>query len=140
MNVMRNWYDQILTFQKLLDCWRLNNLTLFSKVNSTQTKTISKLVFSIQMQSTMDILSKTIEKLVFKYIWGEVDKILCRSLICSMENERMNRIDLDSFILSLKAAWMNQFSCNRNWTYRPKYYLNKIAPCSLILRMNFKQI
>ena len=24
-------------------------------------------------------------------------------------------IDLDSFILSLQAAWMNRFSCNRDW-------------------------
>ena len=56
-----------------------------------------------------------------------------------MENGGMNMIDLDSFILSLKAAWMNRFSCNRDWPYLPKYYLNKIAPCSLLLRMNFEQ-
>ena len=56
----RNWVDKLVTFQKLLDCWKLKNLTLYIKVNFIRTMAISKLIFSVQMLPTPDTLLKKI--------------------------------------------------------------------------------
>ena len=135
----KNWEDKLIIFQKLLDSWRLKSLTLYTKVNFLKTMALSKLVFIVQMQTTPTEILKRIEKLIFNFLWGKIDKIRRRSLICSMENGGLNMIDLNSFFLALKATWLHRLSCNRTWTYLAKFYLNKIAPSNILLKMNFEQ-
>ena len=47
---------------------------------------ISKLILSVQMLPTPDAQLKKIEKLIFNFLWGKVDKIRRRSLIEKMED------------------------------------------------------
>ena len=135
----RNWDEKIITFQKLLDCWRLKNLTLYSKVNFIKTMAISKLTFSMQMLPAPFEILKKVEKLIFNFLWGKVDKIRRRSLICPMEEGGLNMLDCQSFFLSLKATWINRLSSNRAWTYLPKFYMDKIAPSHVLLTMSFEE-
>ena len=100
---------------------------------------ISKLTFSMQMLPAPFEILKKVEKLIFNFLWGKVDKIRRRSLICPMEEGGLNMLDCQSFFLSLKATWINRLSSKRAWTYLPKFYMDKIAPSHVLLTMSFEE-
>ena len=105
MNVKKkNWDDKLIGFQKLLDCWRSKNITLFSKVNFIKTFAISKLVFPAIMLPWPPNLIKIVDKSIYHFLWGKQDKICRRSLICPLIEGGLNMIYVSSFFESLKAT------------------------------------
>ena len=136
----KNWDDKLLSFQKLLDCWRSKNITLFSKVNFIKTFAISKLVFPAIMLPLPSDLIKRVEKLIFNFVWGKQDKIRRRSLICPLTLGGLNMIDVGSFFQSLKATWIHRFRSDKDWTFISNYHMNKLAPLNIILKMSFQDL
>ena len=49
-------------------------------------------------------------------------------------------IEMESFFLSLKAAWAARLvNTSYPWAYIAKHYLNKLAPFSIIYNMSFQE-
>ena len=65
-----NWTSKLEKFQKILDCWRTRDLTLFVKAEIIKTLALSKLIFSANMLSLPIGICKQVEMLIDKFLWS----------------------------------------------------------------------
>ena len=47
-------------------------------------------------------------------------------------------IDVSSFFESLKATWIHRFKDEKDWTFIPNYYMNRLAPFDITLQISFQ--
>ena len=135
----KNWIDKLEKFQKLLDCWRLRDLTLFGKVLIIKTLAVSQLVFSATCCPVRDETKKQIVKLMYQFLWHKRDRIKRAALICDFNEGGIRMIDIDSFFDALKAAWITRIikSTGESWSILPKYYYSKLGPNFMPFKVNF---
>ena len=105
-----NWLDKLEIFQKLLDCWRLRDLTLFGKVTVIKTLGISKLVSSATCCCVTNDTIKDINKLIYNFLWHKTDRIKRNVLINNYEDGGINMLDTESFFNALKASWVKRLN------------------------------
>ena len=135
----KNWIDKLEKFQKLLDCWRLRDLTLFGKVIIIKTLAISQLVFSATCCPVTDETKKQIVKSIYQFLWHKRDRIKRTSLICDQNEGGIRMLDIDSFFDALKAAWVKRIinSDGESWSILPKDYYGKLGPRCMPFKVNF---
>ncbi|MCP3887294.1 MAG: hypothetical protein GY702_00255, partial [Desulfobulbaceae bacterium] len=124
-----NWTSKIEELQKLLDSWRTRNLSLQGKILIIKTLALPKLVYSASMLEIPDNIVKKINKIIYTFLWGKVDKIERNVLINDYENGGLRMIDIESHFMSLKAAWIPRIYNNSNdtWTHIPLTYIQNIT-------------
>ena len=137
-----NWTSKIEEMQKLLDCWRSRDLTLFGKITIIKCLALSKLVHSAQNTEYPEEIGKNITKMFFDFIWNKNDRIKRATVIAPIEKGGLNMVDIESFFLSLKATWMDRiFSDTQNtWSSIIKKYLEDIAPLCLLRNMKLNSL
>ena len=136
-----NWDNKLESFQKLLDCWRIKNMTIFSKINYIKTFALSRINFVASMLEVPCDFIKKIDKIIYSFIWGKRDKIRRRSLICPLEEGGLNMLDSESHFLALKAAWVYRLtSCNKPWNFIGQSHLKSFAPNCVLLNMSFSEL
>ena len=74
--IPQNWITKIEQMQKLLDSWRTRNLTLQGRILIIKTLAISKLVYSSSLLPLPDGIVKSVNKLLFKFLWGNSGEML----------------------------------------------------------------
>ena len=83
-------------------------------------------------------LIKRVEKSIYNFLRGKKDKICRRSLICPLIEGSLNMIDVSRFFKSLKAIWIHRFKDEKDWTFIPNYFINRLAPFNITLQMSFQ--
>ena len=134
-----NWTSKLDKMQKLLDSWRTRKLTIMGKILIIKTLVLPKIIYSATMLPTPDFLTKTVNKLMYNFIWGKRDKIKRLILINKYENGGLNMIDLDSHLNAIKAAWVPRIykgNVNSSWKLLPLEYINHVTK-GYIQYMNF---
>ncbi len=139
--IKKNWTDKLESFQKLIDSWRKRKLTLFGKVIVIKTLALPKLIFSASMLPLPDGFIKKVNVILYKYIWGNSEKIKRQVCINNLSKGGLGMIDLQSHFEALKASWINRIydGSNLSWAVMPNYYINKVT-CGLLGEMNFKSV
>jgi hypothetical protein len=101
-----NWLSKIEKMQKCLDYWKHRKLTLYGKVYVIKTYALSKIVFPASVLSVPNEIKKQIKDAVYTFLWGNRDRIKRTTIANDLINGGLNMIDIDSFLMSLKAAWV----------------------------------
>ena len=84
-------------------------------------------------------IQKELESKCFKYICnGKPDKVKRNTLIGDFEKGGLKIIDIDSYVISLKASWVSRLADSKfsNWKLIPLKYLNVFGKLWLIFKMN----
>ena len=76
------------------------------KDSSAKTFLIPKLLYvSSIIQTPMEII-KRMERMIFKFLWKEPDKVTRNSVINSIKNGGFNLIDIETQIKALRLSWI----------------------------------
>ena len=139
-----NWTSKLEKMQKLLDSWRTRKLTLLGKILIIKTLALPKIVYTATMLPVPQFVTKSLNKMLYSFIWGKRDKIKRLVMINKYENGGLNMIDIESHLSAIKAAWIPRIYCNYDnrdeiWKTLPKLYIDK-ATLGHIDNMNFTKI
>ena len=136
-----NWTNKLEEMQKLVDNWRIRKLTLYGKICIIKSLLIPKIIFVALLLPIPENMVKDVNKILYKFIWGNTDRIKRRVLINKKVNGGLQMMDIESQFYSLKAAWMPRISMNQNliWSKLATYFMEKIAPINVIKQMSFTE-
>ena len=121
----KNWLNKLDQLQKLLDVWRIRNLTIFGKVIILKSFAIPKFIYTATMLNLPTEILKKVEKLCFGFIWNSNEKIKRNTLIGPIVEGGISMIDLELQVKSLMAAWIPRIlkSQDKPWTIYAQYYI-----------------
>ena len=133
-----NWLEKINKLEKTLDSWKKRKLTLFGKITVIKSLAISKLIYSASILPYNSDLIKTIDTILYKFLWDGKDKIRRNIIINSINKGGLNMIDFQSQLDALKAAWIPRlYNQRENFNKIPYLYFKQIIPdLDILLKMN----
>ena len=131
----KNWYDKIEKLQSTLAMWSKRNLTIFGSVAIIIALGISKVVFSVQNTSIPSDVPELIEKILYKFIWKNRERVKRKTLIRRIEDGGINMIDVKSFFNALQATWIKKFLEYPN-NLIGNTIIDNFGPEKLLLKIN----
>ena len=128
--------------QKLLDSWRTRKLTLFGKVQVIKSLALPKLIFSATNTCIPSTVCKTINDLMFSFIWNGKDKIKRNVVIGHPKYGGLGIPDIEIFFKSLSATWINKLYMNSHtsWAAIAFECFKICGSFDLILNTNFTDV
>lgn len=138
----RNWIDKIEQLQRLLDNWRSRKLTIFGKVQVIKSLALSKLVFSAINTYMPTFVCKSVNKIIYSFIWNKKDRIKRSIAISPVIHGGLNMLDIHSFFASLKATWVNRIFSNLSatWCHIGITWLEMLGPIEFVFNTNTTNI
>ena len=100
-------------------------------------------VYLVQSVKVPHDMIKTINTLIFKFLWhGKREKIKRSTLIGNKTEGGLDMLDTESFFRSLKIKWIKTLLNKEeaNWKILPNYFLNIFGKDFLIFHMNLCHI
>ncbi len=137
-----NWEDKIEKLKKVLDQWKRRDLTLMGKILIIKTLAISSLIFTSTMITLPNKYIKTINNILFGFIWPSRDRIKRNTLIGEKKDGGLKMVDFQSLSESMKAGWVLRIlnSENNNWSLIPKYLFASMGQNNHLFNMTFTNI
>ena len=137
-----NWTRRLDKVQNLLTPDKHRNLTLLSKVSVIKNHAMSKLVYPASVLDVPSSVTKRIKDMFFDFLWGKRDRIKRSVLVNDIMNGGINMLDIDKFLMSLKAVWVSRIvDKNGKWSDVFKHKLNQLGlPLDFIFKTNFKNV
>ena len=127
----------------LINKWLKRNLTFFGKIKVLKTLVMPLFVYLVQSVKVPHDMIKTINTLIFKFLWlGKREKIKRSTLIGNKTEGGLDMLDTESFFRSLKIKWIKTLLNKEeaNWKILPNYFLNIFGKDFLIFHMNLCHI
>ncbi len=136
-----NWENKIDKIQKLIDSWRTRHLTLQGKILIAKSLLIPKITYSASLLPIPNNLVKEANKMIFKFIWGNTERIQRRVLINTYENGGLKMTDLESHFMALKASWISRIYDNSysQWKCLPQHFIETVTK-TYLNKMSFEKL
>ena len=81
--------------------------------------------------------NKTIEKCIYDFVWNKTDRIKRKTMINDLQNGGLNMLDMESKVISLKAAWIPRIiKCERYASVCNMYLKRESLSLSMLLSGN----
>jgi hypothetical protein len=107
-NYVMNWQKKIRKIENLLNKWSKRELSLFGKIQVIKSIAIPQITLVATILPTPKNVIKDINKILYKFLWNSTEKIKRLKTIKKVNDGGLNMTDLDSYICSLKANWINR--------------------------------
>ena len=134
------WEEKITKIKKLLNNWSRRNLTIFGRVTILKCLALSQIIHLMIVDSIPLKYFKTIENLIYKFIWKKKNEKIKRSVLTeNYEKGGIKMIDIDNQLLSFRLKWLGRF-LNGNlemWKIMFSYWFDKLGGITLLLNCNF---
>lgn len=99
-----NWLCTLREFEKILDSWRSRKLTIFGKCQIINSLLISKILYNASiLENPEQSFIKSLNKIIFSFIWGNRERIKRKTLIRSINEGGIGITDFESKISNLKS-------------------------------------
>lgn len=141
INCQRNWIEKIEKLQMCLQIWKTRNLTIFGRITIVKMLGLPKLIFSATNTSIPHDIPKTIERIIFDFLWQGNDRIKRKTMIGDVSKGGAGMVEVNSFFSALKASWVNRYLDSgkyADWASLMKFYIDSFGPNNLILHLNFQ--
>lgn len=143
-NTHNNWYVKIEKVEGILKSWKNRDLSLFGRVQIIKTFAISQFVLPASLLVVPPDVTKRIEGMLFKFLWGSNDKIKRSRVVQELKYGGLNMVDVNILFMSLKAVWISRLlRCDpniHNWSQLPYSYYNSFLQCNRNLVFNFDSV
>ncbi len=142
-NIEKNWMTKIEKMEEILQSWKKRDLSLFGKVQIIKTFIISQFVLPATLLVVPVNVMQRIESAVYKFLWGNRDKIKRLKVIQELKDGGLNMVDVKSIFMSFKTTWIQKI-CNcdpnfHNWAQLALYNLKQCKECNTELIFNFDE-
>ena len=105
--------EKLDNIKKQVNIWSSRGLSLYEKVSIIKSLLISKLAYISSVLPAPNKFIKSLNQLIFKFLWNGKDKIRRVSTINRFEKGGIRIVDVESMIQSLRLAWLKRiFSIN----------------------------
>ena len=141
--IQHNWFKRIDKMRTLVQSWRERSLTLFGKVAIIKSLILPIIFFFALHMETPQCALKSINTLIYRFLWGRRDKIKRTTTIGNIEQGGLGMVDIESYFHAIKASWIKRFhyaNGNLEWAYIPLLYMNKLHIWKVSNMMNAKDI
>ena len=139
-----NWDKKLIAVKKVLSQWkqRASTLTLQGKILVVKTLALSKIVFPATLLTMPENVRKELKTSIFEFIWGKRDRLKRLHLVNDVLHGGLSMVEIESFVTSLKAAWVTKFiTIDGDWKNVLTYHLKRLGlSIKYILKMNFKSV
>ena len=105
---MTTWLDRLDSIKKLTNIWSSRGLSLHGKVTIMKSFLISKFVYICSVLPTPTEVVSELNRLLFKFLWKDVDEVTRVSVINEYERGGLKLIDVDCMIRSLRLGWLQR--------------------------------
>lgn len=134
-----NYIDKLKSLTKVLNLWKMRDLTVIGKIVIVKTFGLSKLLYTSSMIGMPNRIQKKVNEIIYRFIWkGGPDKIK-RSVLCrKLDEGGLNMVDLKSRIFSQSVMWLKRLIMpnDAGWKYILLSYLQRFVG-KHILNCNF---
>lgn len=101
-----NWLKKIQRLKSCIHVWKCRKLSLFGKVNVLKGLALAKFVYCMTVLPVPVEIIKEITKSFHSFLWKGTDRIKRNTLIAQYEHGGIKMVDVESMVVSLKAAWI----------------------------------
>ena len=122
-----NFVDRIKNMEKILNIWQSRNLSIKGKVLILKTLVVPQIQFLLGLIYVPMKTLKEIDKILFKFLWGNKPAKIKRSTIIAPVSEGgLGMIDIYSTHSAAKCSWIKRLYNNRDskWKTSMRYMLN----------------
>jgi hypothetical protein len=138
-----SWNEKIEKCQQLINSWNKRKLTMFGKITVIKSLLLPKFVYLAQNIFTPDSVIKTINSMLFKFLWNNKrDKIKRTTIIGNKMEGGIEMPDFNFFSRTMKLKWIKYLTntVNANWKIIPTTIFNKFGNNFLIFYMNLDSL
>ena len=123
-----NWDCKINVMENRIKTWKPRNLSLNGKILIIKTLLLSVINLQATVLPITDGLEKRLNKLIYNYLWNGPDKVKRSVIVQKVSEGGLKMIDVNSWLLSLKAAWVPKIiNSKENFVNILTYYLDLIG-------------
>ena len=124
--------------RKSLSCWQWRNLTLIGKIQFVKTFAMLKFMYRASLISFDKDTIKSINSVIFNFVWRGKDKIKRLTLISEYENGGLKMPHPESLIQTQRIVCLKRYLDDNNspWKVFLSYYLKNVGT-SFLFRCNF---
>lgn len=111
-----NWESKVDKITSVLQNWNKRKISLFGKVEVIKLYALSKIVYQASVMAFPESELKRLKHVIFYYLWGRKDNVKRSTVINSKQDGGLSMIDIDKFLDSLKAVWIDRlFNIPGKW-------------------------
>ena len=127
------------SLKKSLNCWQWRNLTLIGKIQLVKTLAMPKFMYRASLISFDKDIIKSINSVIFNFVWKGKDKIKRLALISSYEDGGLKMPHPESLVTTQRIACIKKYLDENAspWKVFLSHYLKNIGS-SFLLQCNFK--
>ena len=93
--------------KKVTEHYKRRKLTLYGRVYVIKTFLLSKIVYTASLLRIPGNILKEVKQILYEFLWkAKRDKVKRSSLSNNVLAGGLNMINVDCFILALKASWV----------------------------------
>ena len=126
----QNFYSKIEKMKKILNIWKMRNLTLIGKNLLINALSSSLFIFNAQIELPPTDFVNIVEKLHKEFLWAGVPKIAHNTIIASYKAGGIKYRDLNCFIEAINVKFIQNIACS--------HFTNHLALPILWLKKLFK--
>ena len=122
-----------------MNCWQWRNLTLIGKIQLVKTFAIPKFMYRASLISFDKEIIKSINSVIFNFVWKGKDKIKRLFLNSEYEDGGLKMPHTESLIATQRIGCVNRYFDDsvRPWKIFLSHYLKNVGS-EFLLKCNFK--
>ena len=126
------------SIRKSLSCWQWRNLTLIAKIQLVKTFAMPKFMYRASLISFDEDIIKSINSVIFNFVWRGKDKIKRLALISEYEDGGLKMPHPESLIKTQRIVCLKRYLDDNNslWKVSLSYYLKSVGT-SFLFQCNF---
>ena len=137
-----NFFIKIYKMDTKLNMWQARDLTLFEHTMLVKALGISKLVYAAFMLCVPDLVIKTFQEKIFKFLWkNKMDKAKRSVIFQPLSHGGRNFPDFRTQVKSLCLSWLGRLIPSSNeietWQAIPNEYFNQQGGLAFLLKCNY---
>ena len=140
-NYTLNFEEKIEKAKRILDMWKMRKLTLYGKAQIIKTFIVSQFLYVSSAIETPQKAIKTIDRLIFKFIWGnKIDRIKRSVLKSEVCNGGIKVPDFDTMLKTSRYKWIKRLEKTEEppWKVILRCYLKKYGiSLEVLLHSNY---
>ena len=133
-----NFAEILRSIKEKLQMWKWRDITILGRIQIIKTFVIPIFMYRASLICVQNDTVIEVNKLLFKFIWKEKDKVKRLSLICDLDKGGLKAPHLESIIKSQRIMCCKKFAENQqsNWKIILSHYMKNVGS-KLILRYAF---
>ena len=131
-----NFENKLSKMQKLIDCWRTRNLTIFGKILIIKSLVVSNFVYIASVLPIPKSYISRLETMIFRYLWRGPDKVTRKSTYGEYEKGGIRMLNIKNQFKSLRLSWIKKMFDSTNtsvWKKHLEYILKPVGGSFFLL-------